>query len=227
LFQLDALILDFEHLKSLYAEDEDLGSLYSTCSKHPKGDFLVQEGYLFKGVWLCIPKCSTRELLVREVNGGSLAGHFRESKTLTILREHYYWPRMEKDVQGIVRRCGTCQAAKSHTLPHGLYIPLPVPTLPWVDVSMDFILGLPKTQKGKDSMFVVVDRFSKVAHFIPYNKTNDATHITEPYFKEVTRLHGIPNSIVSDRDIKFLSHFQITLWKKLGTKLLFSTTCHP
>jgi len=81
LFQLDALILDFEHLKCLYAEDEDLGSLYSTCSKHPKGDFLVHEGYLFKGVWLCIPKCSTRELLVREVHGGSLAGHFRESKT--------------------------------------------------------------------------------------------------------------------------------------------------
>jgi len=76
-----------------------------------------------------------------------LAGHFGESKTLTMLREHYYWPGMEKDVQDILRRCGTCQAAKSHTLPHDLYTPLPVPTLPWVDVSMDFILGLPKTQR--------------------------------------------------------------------------------
>jgi len=178
---------------------------------NPKGDFLVQEGYLFKGVRLCIPKCSTSELLVREVHGGSLAGHFGESKTLTMLREHYYWLGMEKDVQDILRRCGMCQAAKSHTLPHGLYIPLPVPTLPWVDVSMDFILGLPKTQTGKDSIFVVVDRFSKMAHFIPCNKTNDATHITELYFKEVTRLHGIPKSIVSDRDTKFLSHFWITL----------------
>jgi len=142
MFQLDALILGFEHLKSLYTEDEDLGDLYAACLKHPKGDFLIQEGYLFKGVRLCIPKCSTRELLIREVHGGSLAGHFGESKTITMLREHYYWPGMEKDVQDILKRCGTCQAAKSHTLPHGLYTPLPVPTLPWVDVSMDFILGL-------------------------------------------------------------------------------------
>jgi len=98
LFQLDALVLGFEHLKGLYAEDEDLEELYSMWSKHPKGDFLVQEGYLFKRVRLCIPKCSTRELLIREVHEGSLARHFGESKTLTMLREHYYWLGMEKDV---------------------------------------------------------------------------------------------------------------------------------
>ena len=114
---------------------------------------------------------------------------------------------MEKDVQDILRRCGMCQVAKSHTLPHGLYMPLPVPIQPWVDVSMDFILGLPKSQRGKDLIFVMVDRFSKMAHFIPCNKTNDATYITELYFKEVTKLHGIPRSIISNRDTKFLSHF--------------------
>ena len=90
IFQLDALILGFEHLKRLYAEDEDLGEVYSVCLKHPKGDFLIQDGFLFKGIRLCIPKCSTHELLIREVHGGSLAGHFGESKTLTMLREHYY-----------------------------------------------------------------------------------------------------------------------------------------
>jgi len=211
LFQLDACVLGFEHLKALYENDEDFGVIFGKCRRQPKGDFLIEEGYLFKGTRLCIPKCGTRELLIREVHGGSLVGHYGVNKTSIMLKEYYHWPSMDKDVQDILRRCATCQAAKSHSLPQGLYMSLPVPTSSWVDVSMDFVLGLSRTQRSKDSIFVVVDRFSKMAHFIPCTKTSDATLVAELYFKEVMRLHGIRRSIVSDRDTKFLSHFWVTL----------------
>ncbi|KAF7835011.1 putative gag-pol polyprotein [Senna tora] len=92
-------------------------------------------------------------------------------------------------------QCVTCKPAKSKVQPHGLYSPLPVPSQPWVDISMDFVLGLRRSQSGKDSIFFVVDRFSKMAHFIACSKTNDAVHIADLFFKEIVRLHGMPKTI--------------------------------
>ncbi|XP_070040061.1 uncharacterized protein [Nicotiana tomentosiformis] len=115
------------------------------------------------------------DLFVREAHCGGIMGHFGVPKILDILAENFFWPGMRKDVERMCAQCLECKQAKSKVLPHGLYKPLHVPTSPWIDISMDFVLGLPRIRYGKDSIYVVVDRFSKMARFIPCLKTNDAS----------------------------------------------------
>jgi hypothetical protein len=148
-------------------------------------------------------------------------GHFGAKKIEDVLASHFFWPKMRRDVERFVARFTTCQKAKSHLNPHGLYMPLPVLSTLWADISMDFVLGLPRTKRGRDSIFVVVDHFSKMAHFIPCHKSDDVVHIADLFFKEIVRLDGMPSTIVSDRDAKFFSHFWRTLWNKLGTNCYF------
>jgi len=174
-----------------------------------------------------VPICSLCDVFVREAHCGGLTGHFGVPKTLDILAENFFWTGMRKDVEKFCAQCLECRHAKSRVLPHGLYTPLHVPISPWIDIPMDFVLGLPKMKNGKDSVLVVVDRFSMMARFIPCLKTNDAYHVADLFIREVVKLHGIPRTIVSNRDVKFLSHFCHVLWGRLGTKLLFSTSCHP
>jgi hypothetical protein len=120
-------------------------------------------------------------------------GHFGAKKTEDVLASHFIWPKMRRDVERFVSHYTTCQEAKSQLNPHSLYIPLP-----WADISMDFVLGLPRTKRGRDSIFVVVDRFSKMEYFIPCHKSDDAAHIADLFFKEIARLHGMPSTIVLD-----------------------------
>ncbi|KAK1629624.1 hypothetical protein QYE76_003939 [Lolium multiflorum] len=228
LTQLDVKIPGLEILCDLYATDHDFAEPYRLCALGKAWEkYHIHDGFLFRANKLCVPESSVRLLLLQESHAGGLMGHFGREKTLLMLADHFYWPKMRRDVDRYVRRCITCNKSKSKLKPHGLYTPLPAPTTPWEDISMDFVLGLPRTKRGHDSIFVVVDRFSKMSHFIACHKSDDASHIANLFFREIVRLHGVPKTIVSDRDVKFMSYFWKTLWRKLGTKLLFSTTCHP
>lgn len=182
------------------------------------GGYNSQEGFLFKNNRLCIPKKTLRRLLIVDLHAGGLAGNLGRDKVVAQLEKRFYWPKIRKEIEEFIQACPIYQEAKGTRQRQntGLYIPLPI----------DFVLGLPKTKVGYDSIFVIV-RFSKMAHFLPCKKTNDATYIAQLFFKEIMRLHGVPQSIMSDRDSKFLSHFCQTLWDRFGTKLNFSTACHP
>jgi hypothetical protein len=112
------------------------------------GKLHIQDGFLFCANKLCIPASSVHLLLLQEAHGGGLMGHFGVYKTHGVLAAHFFWPRMRADVERLVAHCTTYQKAKSRLNNHGSYMPLPVPTSPWIDISMDFVLGLPRTKKG-------------------------------------------------------------------------------
>jgi hypothetical protein len=143
-----------------------------------------------------MPKCSMRDNLLKEKHSGGLVGHFGHDKMFSQLRSSYYWPGMRKEVIKFVNRCIIYQHAKGKREKTGLYQPLPIPERPWDEISMDFVLGLPRMKRGFDSIFVAVDRFLKMSHFIPCQKTSDVTHVENLFFKEVVRLHGLPRNIV-------------------------------
>ncbi|KAK8916805.1 hypothetical protein KSP39_PZI022608 [Platanthera zijinensis] len=230
LSQMRTQVIGFERVKDDYSSCPDFSGIYDVIRSdphHDETDYLIRDGYLFRGTRLCIPRTSLRNFIVWELHGGGLGGHFGRDKTRALVEERFYWPGMKRVIAQIVSSCRTCQVAKGNKQPAGLYTPLPVPSIPWDDVSMDFVLGLPRTFRKHDSILVVVYRFSKMAYFIPCNKTDDASHIARIYYKEVVAHRGIPKTIVTDRDVKFTSYFWKSLWRLLGTKLLFSTAYHP
>ena len=222
-------ITGFDQLPLLYANCWDFQEASQSAAQAttPLEDYREESGFLFFHNRLCIPSGSTRDFLIWELHGGGLVGHFGITKTLRALEDRYYWPRLRRNVRRLIDRCSTCTIGKLTKQNSGPYLPLPVLNSPWQEVSLDFILGQPRTRRQKDSILVVVNRFSKMAHFIACSKTTDASHTARLFFNEVVRLHGIPRSIVSDRDVRFTSSFWRTLWCLMGTTLKFSTTFHP
>ena len=145
-------------MKNMYARDEDFKEIYQTCQE--MGDkyhtefvkYLIQEGLFFKGGQLCVPRGSCRENIIKEKHCGSMSWHFGIDKTLEHVKRFYHGPKMQSNVRKFVDSCIICQKAKGHTSNAGLYSPLPIPCKPWDSISMDFVLGLPRTKARHDNI---------------------------------------------------------------------------
>jgi hypothetical protein len=121
--------------------------------------------------------------------------HFGVKKSEDMMDAHFFWPKMRRDVERYVSRCITCNRAKSRLKPHSLYIPLPISSVPWEDISMDFVLGLSRTKRERDSIFVVLHHFSKMDHFISYHMSDNASRVADLFFAEIVHLYGVPTTM--------------------------------
>ncbi|KAL4037954.1 hypothetical protein IC575_001557 [Cucumis melo] len=154
--------------------------------------------------------------------------HPGSTKMYQDLKRVYWWRNMKREVAEFVSKCLVCQQVKApRQKPAGLLQPLSIPEWKWENVSMDFITGLPRTLRGFTVIWVVVDRLTKSAHFVPGKSTYTASKWAQLYMSEIVRLHGVPVSIVSDRDARFTSKFWKGLQTAMGTRLDFSTAFHP
>ena len=147
---------------------------------------------------------------------------------MDLMTKEFYWPKMTRFIRKYVATCPFCQRNKpSNRKPMGLLQPIPIPTKPWEEVTIDLIIDLPKMKDGCIAIVVFVDRLTKMAHFVPLKAPMDAPAMAKAFLDNVFRLHGLPCIIISDRDIRFTSRFWQTLLTLLGTTLSFSTAYHP
>jgi hypothetical protein len=178
---------------------------------------------------ICVPNFKEiKNLILQEAHDSAYSIHPGGNKMYQDLKVSYWWYGMKCEVVEYVALCDTCQRVKvEHQQPTGLLQLLKVPEWKWEEINMDFIMGLPRTQKGYVSIWVIVDQLTKVAHFIPIKTTYTGSQLTELYISRIVCLHGVPKKIVSDRVTQFTSMFSERLHELMDTKLNFSSSYHP
>ncbi|KAA0037901.1 pol protein [Cucumis melo var. makuwa] len=185
-------------------------------------------GLLFERRLCVLSDSAVKTELLSEAHSSPFSMHPGSTKMYQDLKRVYWWRNMKREVAEFVSRCLVCQQVKApRQKPAGLLQPLGIPEWKWENVSMDFITGLPRTLRGFTVIWVVVDRLTKSAHFVPGKSTYTASKWAQLYMSEIVRLHGVPVSIVSDRDARFTSKFWKGLQTAMGTRLDFSTAFHP
>ncbi|GJX34005.1 putative reverse transcriptase domain-containing protein [Tanacetum coccineum] len=169
-----------------------------------------------------------RDLIMHESHKSKYSIHPGSDKMYHDLKKLYWWPNMKAIIAEYVGKCLTCSRVKAECQkPSGLLVQPEIPMWKWERITMDFVTKLPKTANGHDTIWVIVDRLTKSAHFIPTRATDSMETLTRLYIKEIVSRHGVPISIISDHDSHFTSRFWQSLQNALGTQLDMSTAYHP
>ncbi|KAL9374753.1 hypothetical protein Peur_031632 [Populus x canadensis] len=220
----------FDKIKAAQKKDDSLLRIRNEVEQGKAAGFVIGDDDVLRyRDRLCVPDVDDlrRELMV-EAHQTVYTMHPGSTKMYKDLKVCYWWNRMKADVADFVSRCLTCQRVKGeHQKPPGLLQPLLIPEWKWERITMDFVTGLPRSQEGYDSIWVIVDRLTKSAHFLPVKITYGYAKLAELFISEIVRLHGVPISIVSDRGPQFTSRFWVKFQEAMGTKVQLSTAFHP
>lgn len=221
-------------VKAGYVDDSVFKKVIDNPHHYPTfrvADGLVHTKNRLGDECICIPrtlfrgKRSLPEIVIDHAH--TTLGHLGPQRTSEYARRWFWWPRMGRDIEKFCLSCGTCHLMKTSNKPKsGLLHSLPVPTRPWQSIAMDFVGPFP--QSGEfDYLWVVLCRLTTLVHLVPVNVHTKTVDLAWFYTRDVVRLHGMPESIVSDRDSKFTAKFWRELHRAVGTKLLMSTSFHP
>jgi hypothetical protein len=219
-----------QDIKKGQKDDEKINKIRQLIIDGKGKDFREDaEGVVWFKDRMCFPDIkSIRELILKEAHETPYSIHPGSEKMYQDLKKRFWWYGMKREIAEYVAVCDSCQRIKAeHQRPACLLQPLQIPQWKWDEIRMDFIVGLPRTRTGYDSIWVVVDYLTKAAHFIPVKTTYNSAVLAERYMSRVVCLHGVPKKIVSNRGTQFTSHFLQQLHEALGTHLKFSSAYHP
>ncbi|QRW20471.1 Retrotransposable element Tf2 protein [Rhizoctonia solani] len=214
--------------EAIYKDERLKEILYKLQNKDKVVNWELKEGLLWYQGKIFVPRDDTiRNLILESRHDALAAGHPGQTRTLELISRSYYWPLLKKFVNSYVSHCKTCIRSKpTNQVPVGLLKPLQIPERPWEDIAYDMIVGLPISE-GFDAILTVIDRFSKMVHFIPTQSTASAIDIANLFITYIWKLHGLPKSTVSDRGPTFNAKFICHLYKRLDIKPTYSTAYHP
>ncbi|KAI3681176.1 hypothetical protein L6452_35961 [Arctium lappa] len=230
---LSSLIVEptlISRIKAAQQNDGELWTIHDQIQNGTNSEFRIDDnGILWFRDRLCVPNDNElKEAVLKEAHDSPFSIHPGMTKMYRDLKQTFWWNGMKRDIAEHVSHCLTCQRVKiEHQRSSGLLQSLEIPVWKWEHITMDVVVGLPRTSSNHDSIWVIVDHLTKSAHFLSIRQTWSISKLTGLFQRDIIRLHGTPVYITSDRDPRFTSRFWEGLQKAWGTRLNFSTAFHP